>query len=128
MHDSRRLRDDSAMRSYSPGTMRPARSGCLISESGVNYQPREPNSDSWQSVRSQRNYSPIVFVSFIVLMVLGLVWLVVAVKERNDLLYAEFMSGCEQDHKHYECMLLWRASRRDDVTVVSTPIVVPTVR
>lgn len=42
-----------------------------------------------------------------------------------DAVYAEFMDGCERDHKHYECMLLWRASRRDDPVVVPVPIPIP---
>ena len=47
---------------------------------------------------------------------------------RADAVYAEFMDGCERDHKHYECMLLGRASRWDGPTVVPTPMPVPSAR
>jgi DUF1365 family protein len=60
--------------------------------------------------------------------VLGLVWLCVAAWRQSEAVYAEFMSGCEQDHKHYGCMLLWRATRHDDPIVVPTPAYVPNSR
>lgn len=41
--------------------------------------------------------------------------------------YDRFMNGCAQDHKEYECVIMWRASRRDDgppsVVFVPTPTI-----
>jgi hypothetical protein len=69
----------------------------------------------------------IVFAGIMIFCLLGLVAVVAWAWRQADARYAEFMTGGEQDHKHYECMLLWRASRSDD-PVSPPPIVVQAPR
>ena len=66
------------------------------------------------SPKAPRDVGMIVFAVVMIVFLLALVASLVWAWRHADAQYAEFMTGCEQDHKHYECMLLWRASRRDD--------------
>jgi len=69
-----------------------------------------------------------IVVGVFVLIVIGIGALIFLGVRHRDAVYAEFLDGCERDHKHYECMLLWRGTERDDPLVVPVPIVVPSTR
>ncbi len=47
--------------------------------------------------------------------------------DRGNAKYAEFMQGCSQDHKKYECMAMWRAGDKSDYPVI-IPMPVPVSR
>lgn len=49
------------------------------------------------------------------------------VVHRSNAQYAEFMQGCLQDHKKYECMAIWRAGDRNAYPLI-VPLPVPTTR
>ena len=98
----------------------------------MSYPPRQ----NWNSglnvaalAKQSRRTTALVFIC-ILAVVLAFAGLVVWAWAQRDAVYAEFMSGCEQDHKHYECMLLWRASDRksDDPVVVTVPTVIQSPR
>ena len=59
-------------------------------------------------------------------LVIGLVFgaLVGWVAYRSGAEYAEFMRGCLQDHKKYECIAMWRAGDKNDLPVI-VPIPIP---
>jgi hypothetical protein len=80
------------------------------------------------SLKAQRDVWMIVFSVIMTCFLLAVVALVIWAWRQADANYAEFMSGCERDHKHYECMLLWRASRRDDPSSVVPPIIIQSPR
>jgi hypothetical protein len=78
--------------------------------------------------KARRDVGMIVSVGVMIFCLLAFVALLAWAWRQADARYAEFMTGCEQDHKHYECMLLWRASRRDDPPTPRPPIVVQVPR
>jgi hypothetical protein len=80
------------------------------------------------SPKATRDVGMIVFAAVMIFLLLALVAFLVWAWRHGDARYAEFMSGCEQDHKHYECMLLWRASGRDDLPPPPPPIIVQVPR
>ena len=89
----------------------------------MKYQRNERDNAGWTEPTPPRYRSPLIF--FVLLVVLSLlvgVALGAVAIYRGRATYADFMRGCEQDHKHYECMLLWRASGRgrDNAPVVPT--------
>ena len=96
-------------------------------ETKLNHPSRGPNGALSATVEpSDRTWLIVgAAIVFFMLMFGALIALALA---RSDAVYAEFMDGCERDHKHYECMLLWRASRRDDATVVPIPVPIPVPR
>ena len=75
----------------------------------------------------RRNWLTIGLIAVLVALTVLFVAVVVAAVRTRDREYAEFLQGCEQDHKHYECMLMWRSSRHD-IDVVPLPIPVPAGR
>ncbi len=93
----------------------------------MNHQPRGP-SGTWGAVLWPRYRTPLIVGTVILgfLFVFGA--LLAFMLARTNAVYAEFMDGCERDHKHYECMLLWRATRRDDPMIVQIPIPIPSTR
>jgi hypothetical protein len=46
------------------------------------------------------------------------------VVHRSNARYAEFMQGCLQDHKKYECTAMWRAGDKNDIPIM-VPIPIP---
>jgi hypothetical protein len=82
---------------------------------GTSIHPKKP----------PRDRALIITLSVMILLAIGFVLLCVWAWQRGEATYAEFMNGCEQDHKHYECMLLWRASRHDGPVVVPSPASIP---
>jgi hypothetical protein len=56
--------------------------------------------------------------------IFGFILLTLAGIANRRAAYAEFLQDCTQDHKQYECMLMWRASdrsRRDTDSVDQPP-------
>ena len=93
----------------------------------LNYPTRRPNSALFATVEpSDRTWLIVGAVVLFVILMFGAI--VALALGRSDAVYAEFMDGCERDHKHYECMLLWRAKRRDDATVIPIPMPIPIPR
>ena len=76
----------------------------LQNNRGVQRQPRDPVLT--------------VFVIGMIAFVLGLAVLIAVGVKRSETAYREFLRGCEQDHKHYECVLLWRSTEQKDPLVV----------
>jgi hypothetical protein len=92
------------------------------------YQRHERDNASWAVAEVPRDRTHMIMALFVITLVIIVVAIGVVAWRHGETVYAEFMSGCEQDHKHYECMLLWRASKRDDPLVVPTPVYVPNAR
>ena len=93
----------------------------------MNHQPRGP-SGVWDATLSPRSRAPLIMGAVVLLIVIAFGTLLALALAHSNAVYAEFMDGCERDHKHYECMLLWRATRQDDPTMVPIPIPIPSTR
>jgi hypothetical protein len=91
------------------------------------YRP-DAGGPNWSSAKAPRDRTMIMVSSLIVITLLALIALCVVGVRHANAIYHEFMAGCEQDRKHYECMLLWRASNHEDPLVVPVPIVIPNSR
>jgi hypothetical protein len=83
----------------------------------VQFREAEPEidmTDNWRhqppplsvSPKARRDVGMIVFAAVMIFLLLALVAFFVWAWRQVDARYVEFMTGCEQDHKHYKCMLL----------------------
>ena len=103
------------------------RSSIQVWETQVNLQTQEPTA-AWSTTAFVRDHPLLItgLGSLLIVMAVGAAF--APGMARADAVYAEFMDGCERDDKHYECTLLWRASRWGGPTVVPIPMPVPSAR
>ena len=70
------------------------------------------------SMFSKWDIEAIAILSGLVMVVAGFVVLVANAQSVYEAAYTEFMTQCQQDHKEYVCVAMWRAGDKSSDMVI----------